>query len=108
VHRLTGGEGAYPLGAYVDAIRGAALVLEQVLGPWDSVINAFPVVPTAAELTRYPRTWLAERLGFAGRCAGLLPFVRAMVWKRLDRPVAGRLFTFVAVKPRADSEQTSR
>jgi SAM-dependent methyltransferase len=99
MHRLTGGEGAYPLAAYVDAISGSGLTLERVLGPWDSVINAFPTVQTAAELTRYPRTWLAARLGALGGWASLLPFVRTLVWKRLDKPVPGRLYAFLAVKP---------
>lgn len=99
VHRLTGGEGAYPLDVYVQAISAAGLSVERVFGPWDSIINAFPHVRTAKELSRYPRTWLAQHLGPLGGWAGFLPPVRAMVWKRLNRPQPGRLCTFLAVKP---------
>lgn len=99
VHRLAGGEGAHPLDVYIHAISAAGLSLERVFGPWESIINAFPLVRTARELSRYPGTWLARRLGRLGGWASLLPLVRALVWKRLDRPAPGRMYTFLAIKP---------
>ena len=63
VHRLAGGENAYSLARYEGAITGAGLRLERTLGPWDSVINAFPAVRSGAELRELPRTKLRARLG---------------------------------------------
>lgn len=99
VHRLAGGESAHPLDAYVAAIRSAGLRLERTLGPWDSIINAFPQVRTREELKRYPRTLLERRLGPLGALAGRLPPVRWWVRSLLDRPAPGRLYSFLAVKP---------
>jgi len=79
--------------------RQAALQLTSVFGPWDSVINAFPGVKTQAELAQYPQRLLCERWGNAEAWAGRSPIIQWIVWKRLKRPVPGRMYTFVAVKP---------
>ncbi|OGR35002.1 MAG: SAM-dependent methyltransferase [Desulfovibrionales bacterium GWA2_65_9] len=42
LHRLYGGENAYPLAEYVEAIRAAGIGLTHVLNPCQSEINAFP------------------------------------------------------------------
>ena len=44
VHRLAGGENAFSLPQYLAAIAASGLVVRALLGPWDSVINAFPAV----------------------------------------------------------------
>ena len=41
IHRLAGGEHAYPLAAYVASFRRAGLEGPRVLGPYDSVVNSF-------------------------------------------------------------------
>jgi hypothetical protein len=56
VHRLAGGEHAYSLDRYLNAIRAAGLSVEAILGPWDSVINAFPIARSEDELRDLPRT----------------------------------------------------
>lgn len=99
VHQLAGGEGAFSLDAYVSAIVGAGLVLEAVLGPWDSVINAFPVVRDASELKDYPSIFLRRRLGPLGGWLGKTRAMRWIVWRRLNRSVPGRMFSFIARKP---------
>ena len=99
VHRLIGGEGAHRLGDYTGAIRAAGLRLEGALGPWDSVINAFPTVTSADELERFPHAYLERRLGDLGRLLSRVPGVEALIWRRLKRPDPGRLYTFLAVKP---------
>lgn len=43
LHRLTGGEGAFTLDQYLDAMKTAGLSVRQVWGPWDSVINTYPM-----------------------------------------------------------------
>jgi SAM-dependent methyltransferase len=96
MHQLSGGENAYSLEAYLAAIDGSGMIREAVLGPWDSVINAFPNVQSEAEMAAYPRTLLRERLGALGGAVASVPGVTALVWQRLKRPVPGRLYTFVA------------
>jgi SAM-dependent methyltransferase len=99
IHQLAGGEHAYPLDAYVSAIEAAGLRIEKTLGPWDSVINAFPVVRSSEELSRFPRRVLGERFGLAGRLAGFVPGVQTIAWKRIKRhPVPGRHYSFLAAK----------
>lgn len=98
VHQLAGGENAFALPAYVEAIQQSGLILERVIGPMDSVINAFPAVRTNEELRVLPRERLVHRCGPLGRLAWLVPGVSALVWARLNRPVPGRMYSFVAHK----------
>ena len=99
VHQLAGGEGAWSLDAYRAAITGAGLTMPQELGPWESVVNAYPAVETDDELQRAPELMLARRTGpLIGRVAAL-PGIRVVVWRRLRRAKPGRLFSFVARKP---------
>ena len=100
VHQLAGGEGAHSLDAYRGAITGAGLHLTQELGPWDSVLNAYPAVTDDDELARAPEILLGQRGGPILAAAGRLPGVRDLVWRRLRRPKPGRLYSFVARKPR--------
>ena len=99
VHQLAGGENAYRLDEYTGAIRSAGLKLEEVFGPWDTIINAFPTVRTPEELKRYPRTLLERRFGRVGALASKAPGVDALIWRRLRRPYPGRLYSFLAIKP---------
>jgi SAM-dependent methyltransferase len=102
VHRLAGGENAYTLTQYTGAIRDAGLRLDRILGPWDSVINAFPVVRSADELNAYPTRLLEHRLGRLSmlrplvRGLAALPPVRAALWRRIRRPLPGRMYSFLA------------
>jgi SAM-dependent methyltransferase len=100
VHRLTGGEHAYSLPRYVSAFERAGLQIQKTLGPWDSVINAYPTVSSDEELAEFGRTIAAARLGRLGAAAVRVPLVEALVWRRLRRPRAGRLYTFLATLPR--------
>ena len=99
MHQLAGGENAYRLEEYLNAIRGASLTLEAVLGPWDSVINAFPHARSAAELRRLPAKLMGDRFGSVGAFVGSLPVARALLWSiiRIERP--GRMYSFLALKP---------
>lgn len=98
VHRLAGGEHAYPLAAYVSAFRRAGLGGPKVLGPYDSVVNAFPEFPDDASLRRHPAVLLERRLGAVGRLAALVPGVPAIVRRLMDRPIPGRLYSFIGWK----------
>lgn len=101
VHQLAGGEHAYPLAAYTAALAGAGLVVERVLGPWDTVINAYPTVRTEEERRGYPGALLRRRFGALGALLHAVPGVRGIVWRRVTRGAPGDIHTIVARKPAA-------
>ena len=99
VHRLAGGEHAFSLAEYTAAIRSSGLTLKKVFAPYDTVINSFPGVRTAAELRQLPRSLLVRRFKGAGRLASLLPGVKPIIRSWLNRqPTPGRVYSFLAVK----------
>lgn len=98
VHRLAGGENAFSLPQYLAAIAASGLVLRAILGPWDSVINAFPAVRSVDELNRYPARRLEERFGSFGRGVSRLPGVSTLGWWRIRRPRPGRMYSFLCSK----------
>lgn len=100
-HRLAGGEHAFSAPTYRHAITAAGLRLQSELGPWDSVINAFPFVANDTELAGYARSALGRRLGSAGMAIARLPGVESAVWFWLRRPRPGRMHTYLAGKPLA-------
>lgn len=102
IHRLAGGENAYRIGEYLDAIHDAGLCLTHALGPWDSVINAYPAVRSAESLRTHARAALERRFGRLGLVAAMVPGAQALVRRRIQPDDPGRLYTFMAVK-RADS-----
>jgi SAM-dependent methyltransferase len=99
VHQLAGGEHAYSYPAYVGAIEGAGLRIEVEMDPWASIINAFPAVADAAELSRAPQVIVGRRFGKAGEVVAGLPGVNQALWARLRRRKPGRFYSFVATKP---------
>jgi SAM-dependent methyltransferase len=98
LHHLYGGEMAYRLETYLDAITGAGLKVSKVLGPRQSVINAFPKSEEAleAELSG----WLKRKLGMPGRLLSKSSSLRREVAAWLDSKdhQPGRLYSFVAFK----------
>lgn len=96
---LTGAEHAFPLESYRSAIEEAGLTPMEILGPWDSVINAYPLVRSRSELRSLPRTLLERRFGRLATPLARSRWVVNRIWRRLDRPTPGRLYTFVARKP---------
>lgn len=99
VHQLAGGENAWSLDTYRRAILGADLEMRLELGPWDSVVNAYPTVNSSDELRRAPELILARRGGVLLGKFGTVPGVSNLVWRWLRRRKAGRLYSFVACKP---------
>jgi SAM-dependent methyltransferase len=98
VHQLAGGENAYTLEAYESALRAAGLTILKTLAPWDSVINAYPVVRSRQELEELPKRRLADRFGRLGALAARLPFVSHIMWSRIRRPAPGQMYSFFARK----------
>lgn len=97
VNRLAGGENAYPLATYLDAFSNAGFREIQAWGPWDTIVNAFPVVRDPAELERYPRRVLSQRFGAIGSLIAAVPGVSGPLWRIVNRPDPGRLYSFLAV-----------
>jgi SAM-dependent methyltransferase len=88
LHEIYGGENAYLLDEYQDAIRESGLMLTSVLNPYQSNINLFP------ETVQGLKKNLARRI----RCpAFLIPnFVLTKLGAGSNAP--GRLYSFVAHK----------
>ena len=99
VHQLAGGEHAYPLDTYQQAITGAGLQLTEVLGPWDSIINAFPKARSNEELNRLPEQVLAERFSHLATLIRFIPGIHSLTWRRIRaHREPGRLYSFLAIK----------
>lgn len=98
VHRLAGGEHAYPLRAYAAAFRAAGLDGLEVLGPFDSVVNSYPALADERALRTFPGRALAERFGLAGSVAARVPGASALVRWKVARGLPGRLYSFVGRK----------
>ncbi|MDD1776616.1 MAG: class I SAM-dependent methyltransferase [Candidatus Helarchaeota archaeon] len=98
MHQLAGGENAFRLDVYLNTIHNSGLTINKVLGPYDSIINAFPEVSTMGELEVLPRIRLERRFGRWGGLASSVPLVNYLVWKWLKRSTPGRLYSFLATK----------
>jgi SAM-dependent methyltransferase len=100
LHRLYGGENAFLLSTYTDALLQAGFVIEVVLSPLSSVINYAPYTEDTL------KDVIADRLGGALAVRGLLR--RALgqpgLWSLASRTVsrfdrrAGRLYSFVCIR----------
>lgn len=100
LHKLYGGENAYTLADYLDALKGAGLQVQRQWGPLESVINYAPLTEAgladeiARRGARLPGTGLAVQVLLAPPWrAGALALL-----SRLDRR-PGRLYSFVARRP---------
>lgn len=97
LHSLYGGENAFNLETYLDAILQAGLLLTQVISPIESPINYFPTVEEVVNnqaLSLWP--W-NTRLGNT--------VMKKDAARRLIAP--GRLYSFVARLPRYDDSAAS-
>lgn len=100
LHRLYGGEHAFLLGTYVDALVGAGLRILRTLGPFESPINYAP------HTLRSLHDLLLRRLDHAGLRVLAEPLLatdtrlRLLLWFLScidDRP--GRLYSFICERP---------
>lgn len=89
LHHLYGGESAYLLEEYLDALEGAGITVTRTLNPWESTMNLFP--QTIHDIKRQ----VAGR--FRIPFPALLPdSLIAWLGTRLDGP--GRLYSFIGEK----------
>ncbi|MBN1878416.1 MAG: class I SAM-dependent methyltransferase, partial [Anaerolineae bacterium] len=104
LHHLYGGENAYLLNEYRAAISDSGLHIVKILGPFDSVINYFPM--TIQQWQEKCRTLLAPFLGhkLSTLCINQRHFIGRWVLKRLAHRISntnntpGRLYSFMAQK----------
>jgi SAM-dependent methyltransferase len=99
LHHLYGGENAYLLAEYLDAIRSAGLQLEEIFAPYDNAINYGPqtTVGLHENLGQRLSKFIGDRAG--SWLANKFLTQWALQWygaNFLQSP--GRLYSFVAVK----------
>jgi len=97
VHQLAGSEHAYPLSRYLSAIEQAGLTVRAVLGPQDTIINAFPVVRSTADMASIPQMLLKHRFGRLGAAIAWFPGI-APLMRYVHSTMPGRMFTFIATR----------
>lgn len=100
LHRFYGGEHAYLLNQYLNAIDRAGFGRMKIIKPWESPLNYAPYNLAAL------KTELVHRLGIAGikqvvavllELPGIWPLARRVLDRLDNRP--GRLYSFVATRP---------
>jgi ubiquinone/menaquinone biosynthesis C-methylase UbiE len=100
LHKLHGGENAYPLDVYTNALEQAPFRVVRCLHHFDSVINYFPM--SEEEVRHLWSSGLQNKYGVlpAKMLAGLPPaerFFRGRLSRRFDHP--GRFCSFLCQKP---------
>lgn len=90
LHHLYGGEYAYTLAEYVGALTRAKLVMDEILNPFASDINLYPVT-----MAQVKRNW-SRRLHLP--VASLIPDA-ILKWRGARNQAPGRLYSFVCRKP---------
>jgi SAM-dependent methyltransferase len=100
LHAIHGGEHAYPVSTYTDAIAAAGLEILHLYGPYDSPVNQYPTRDD--EIRARLAAGLQRRVGATlGSALSRVSFILTLYKKRLSRlcSVPGRLYTFLARKP---------
>lgn len=89
LHRLYGGENAFTLDVYKNAIKGSSLKIKKILGPHESDINLFPSSREGL------RESISQRLRF--RVPGFLLTFLIPILNAMDN-TPGRLYSFVGYR----------
>lgn len=100
LHKMHGGEHAYPLQEYLSAINNANLKIVRCLSPYDSVINHFPV--TNDQMLERLRQCFVRRVGaplanILMNCPPATNYVRYHLASTCATP--GRMYSFLCRKP---------
>ena len=103
LHRLYGGENAFLLPRYVDALRSAGFAAIDVLSPLESPINLFPYTAETLRLAVIEK--LSRRIPLAPLWRGVFAsqWLFDMLLKGAERfdNRPGRLYSFICTKARA-------
>ena len=97
LHKLYGGENAFLLKQYQNAISKAGLKMKSIYGPYESVINYFPIPQSRVSEIRMKRlekyikvpNWMIKQK--------LISKIILYGINKIDK-TPGRLYTFVAIK----------
>jgi ubiquinone/menaquinone biosynthesis C-methylase UbiE len=95
LHKLYGGEHAFLLNDYIDAIQNAGLLLEKSISPSFSVINYAPV--TTAEFQEQIVRSLQRFIGPLAYLRGAQNLYMSYRDRKMNTP--GRHYSFIGVKP---------
>jgi SAM-dependent methyltransferase len=103
LHLKHGGENAHSLEKYLESLRKAGLQVVRAYGPYDTVINHFPV--SDAQVQAHIQAALTQRLGsitarFLMRFSAMEPLGRSLLTRHCQSP--GRLYSFLCRKPAGD------
>jgi ubiquinone/menaquinone biosynthesis C-methylase UbiE len=99
LHQLHGGEKAYTLGQYSIALKSAGFKNIKAIGPYDSIINYFPV--SEADIDKLIYNAFKNKLGLPLASALIMfPIFKTMYKKRMSRMCTfpGRLYSFYCTK----------
>jgi len=106
LHRYYGGENAYLLQEYKDAITSSGLKIKKLIAPLESAINYFPM--TENQRVDYCRPFISKYFG-SRLTKSLLPHNSKFSQRLINilMPIVnnadhqpGRLYSFVAIKPK--------
>lgn len=97
LHRLYGGEHAYTLAAYRQALETAGFTIERCLGSLSSPVNLEPMTPSMVGAEIGQRIPVVGKLAGAILTSGLLWPLAAPLLDRLDRR-PGRLTSFICTR----------
>ncbi len=104
LHKFYGGENAFQLAEYQQAMQNADLKIQQIFAHFDTPINYFPADKTLIERSRrYQNEVKSWENGFLMKIPYLRRFVHRYVRSRYgiildETKIAGRLYSFVAIK----------
>ncbi len=101
LHKLHGGENAYPLAYYLEAFKDSGLHVVKVLGPFDSPINHFPT--SSQEVRGWLYVGLRRRFGsHLGTLLAEVRWIEQAYRRYLSRKLKtpGRLYSFLVERSR--------
>lgn len=99
LHKLHGGENAYPLETYISALKNSRLKVLKCMAPFDTVINHFPI--SSQEVKKWLVLGLEKKLGTkSGSILTKFPFIETLYRHHLSRSCSspGRLYSFLCIK----------
>ncbi|MDH4229812.1 MAG: methyltransferase domain-containing protein [Nitrospirota bacterium] len=105
LQHLYGGEHAYAVSRYVQAVSVAGFRVSAIWGPLESILNFFPGTEAqrrAAVVRRARRHWLG--LGFLLSASRVFQARALAAFTRRDR-TPGRLFSFLVARPSGESSE---
>jgi len=95
LHHLYGGENAFSLPQYINAMEDAGFLFKKILTPYDNPINYFPVTQIQA----------IEQLNALWKWRYQPTSEELLQNARRSNSIPGRLYTFIVVKPKIETDR---